>query len=491
MAQTGEEHRDKLERIASRMMLERGLLAEFSPEVCAELVRIPAPATARDDEVRDLRDLPWASIDNDDSLDLDQLTCAEAMLGYRVKVFVAIADVDGLVKDGSAIDGHAHHNTTSVYTPAKIFPMLPEKLSTNLTSLGLNEDRLAIVIEMVVDPDGSIQQSYISRAWVRNRAKLSYHAIGEWLEAGGSVPAGVSAVPGLDDNLRMQDRVAQRLRALRHAHGALDLETVKGKPVFENGRLRGFSVEKKNRAQDLIENFMIAANGVTVHYLSSRNFPFLRRVVKTPKRWARIIELAREHGFQLSDTPDSADLEKFLMKEKADDPQRFPDLSLSIIKLLGPGEYAAEFPGDESNGHFGLAVRDYAHSTAPNRRYPDLVTQRMLKAAMAYQPVPYEMNELEACAKHCTKQEDEAKKVERQVEKSAAALLLESRIGDYFDAIVTGAAPKGTWIRILYPPVEGRLVHGFEDADVGHRIKVQLISTDVDRGFIDFKRVYR
>ncbi len=472
-------------------MLERGLLADFSPEAYVELSKIEAAATAHDGEVRDLRDLPWCSIDNDDSLDLDQLTCAEAMPGYRVRIFVAIADVDGLVRSGSAIDGHARHNTTSVYTPAKIFPMLPEKLSTNLTSLGLNEDRLAIVVEMVVDPDGLVQDSAISRAWVSNRAKLAYHAVGTWLEAGGSIPQGVSAVPGLDDNLRIQDRVAQRLRAVRHAHGALDLETVKGKPIFEDGRLRAFSVEKRNRAQDLIEDFMIAANGVTARYLSSRNVPSLRRVVKTPKRWARIVELAREHGFQLCDTPDSAELDQFLMKEKANDPKQFPDLSLSIIKLLGPGEYAAELPGDRPAGHFGLAVRDYTHSTAPNRRYPDLVTQRMLKAAIAHGPAPYDINELEALARHCTEEEDEAKKVERQVEKSAAALLLETHIGEHFDAIVTGAAPKGTWVRILYPPVEGRLVRGFEDIDVGHRIRVQLINTDVERGFIDFKRAHR
>ena len=490
MTLPAEQHRDILESIATRIMLERGLLADFSAEACAELAKIETPAAAMDGDVRDLRDLPWASIDNDDSRDLDQLTCAEAMPGYRVRIFIAIADVDGLVKRGSAIDGHARHNTTSVYTPAKIFPMLPEKLSTNLTSLSLKEDRLTIIVEMVVDPDGSVRDSDISRAWVRNQAKLSYHAVGAWLE-GGTMPAGVSAIPGLDENLRMQDRVAQRLKALRHAHGALDLETVKGTAIFEDGRLRGFSVEKKNRAQDLIEDFMIAANGVTARYLSSRNFPSLRRVVKTPKRWVRIVELAREHGFQLPDVPDSAELDKFLMKQKAEDPQRFPDLSLSIIKLLGPGEYAAELPGDRPIGHFGLAVRDYAHSTAPNRRYPDLVTQRLLKAAMAHEPAPYQIDELETLARHCTQEEDEAKKVERQVEKSAAALLLESRIGEHFDAIVTGAAPKGTWVRILYPPIEGRLVHGFEGLDVGHRIRVQLINTDVERGFIDFKRAHR
>ena len=282
------------------------------------------------------------------------------------------------------------------------------------------------------------------------------------------------------------------MKVFRHVHGALDFETVETRPVFDGDRISEFRVEKRNRAKELIEDFMIAANGVTARYLSSRKLPSLRRVVETPRRWARIVELAGEHGFELSYTPDSRELEKFLMKEKIDDPLRFPDLSLSIIKLMGPGEYVAELPGDTpSPGHFGLAVRDYTHSTAPNRRYADLVTQRMLKTAMSQQPLPYAMDELETLAKHCTAQRMQAKKVERQVGKSAAAMLLESRIGERFDAIVTGAAPKGTWVRLLYPPVEGRLVRGFEGIDVGHRIRVQLTNTDVGQGFIDFKRVNR
>jgi exoribonuclease-2 len=472
-------------------MLERGLLPDFSAEALAELATIEAPAVADNGLLRDLRDLLWASIDNDDSLDLDQLTVAEVLPGDTVKILVAVADVDALVRNGSAIDDHASHNTTSVYTAATIFPMLPDKLSTNLTSLNFKEDRLAIVIETIVDADGSVKDSDIYGAHVRNHAKLAYNSVAAWLE-GGAMPEALAAVTGLGESLRIQDRVAQSMKAFRHVHGALDLETVETRPVFDGDEIRELSVEKRNRAKDLIEDFMIAANGVTARYLSSKKVPSLRRVVRTPKRWARIVELAKEHGFELSDTPDPEALEKFLMKEKAADPLRFPDLSLAIIKLLGPGEYVAELPGDtHTPGHFGLAIRDYAHSTAPNRRYPDLITQRMLKSAMNQQPPPYAMGNLETLAKHCTEAEDEAKKVERQVEKSAAAMLLESRIGDQFDAIVTGAALKGTWVRLFNLPVEGRLLHGFEGVDVGHRILVQLIHTDVDRGFIDFKRVNR
>ena len=490
MSTTDRQHRAILQAIARRAMLERGLLPDFSAAAIDELARVPAPVTAEDRGVRDLRDLLWASIDNDDSLDLDQLTVAEAMPGDKVKILVAVADVDSIVRNGSAIDEHARHNTTSVYTAAMIFPMLPEQLSTNLTSLNFNEDRLAIVIEIIVSADGSVKDSDIYRAHVRNHAKLAYNSVAAWLE-GGVVPEALAAVSGLDENLRVQDKAAQSMKAFRHAQGALDFETVEARPVFDGDEIRELKVEKRNRAKDLIEDFMIAANGVTARYLSSQKVPSLRRVVRTPKRWERIVELAGEHGFTLSDTPDPVGLEKFLVQARAADPLRFPDLSLAIIKLLGPGEYVAEIPGDtHTPGHFGLAVRDYAHSTAPNRRYPDLITERMLKSAMNKQPPPYAIGELETLATHCTQAEDDAKKVERQVEKSAAALLLESRIGDRFDAIVTGAGPKGTWVRLLDFPVEGRLMHGFEGVDVGHRIRVQLIHTDVDRGFIDFNKTH-
>jgi len=487
---TGEQHRAVLQRIARRVMLERGLLPDFSAEALAELGRIQATATTNEGQVRDLRHLLWASIDNDDSRDLDQLTVAESLPGDKIKILVAVADVDSVVKRGSAIDGHAGHNTTSVYTAATIFSMLPEKLSTDITSLGFDADRLVVVIEMVVGNDGSLQDSAIYRALVRNRAKLAYNSVAAWLEGGGKMPEAVAAVAGLDENLRLQDRAAQRMKELRQVHGALSFESLEARPIFDGDAIRGLEAEKPNRAKDLIADFMIAANGVTARYLAARKFPSLRRVVRTPKRWERIVEIARQHGFELPAEPDPRPLEEFLVKEKAADPLRFPDLSLSIIKLMGPGEYVASGPGEAlPAGHFGLAVGDYTHSTAPNRRYPDMVTQRLLKAALAAQPAPYGNDDLEALAKHCTAEEDAAKKVERQVGKSAAALLLDSRIGETFDAIVTGAAAKGTWVRLLDPPVEGRLVRGFAGVDVGHKVRVQLTRTDVEQGFIDFTRV--
>ena len=436
-----------------------------------------------------MRNLLWASIDNDDSRDLDQLTVAEAMPADKVKILVAIADVDAVVKNGSAIDEHARHNTTSVYTAAEIFPMLPEKISTDLTSLNFNEDRLAIVIEMVIGADGSLQDSDIYRAWVRNHAKLAYNSLAAWLEGNGDIPEAVAAVNGLEENLRLQDKVTQRMKNFRHVHGALSLETIEAKPVFDGDQIRALEIEEKNRAKEIIEDFMIAANGVTARYLSAKKFPSIRRVVRTPKRWERIVEIANEHGSKLPGMPDSKALEEFLIKEKAADPLRFPDLSLAVIKLLGNGEYIAELPEGNAPGHFGLAVKDYAHSTAPNRRYPDLLTQRLLKAALEGQPVPYRKDELDVLAAHCTAAEDAANKVERQVEKSAAALLLESRIGEQFDAIVTGASEKGTWVRLLSLPVEGKLVQGFDGMDVGDRLRVQLIDTNVERGYIDFKKV--
>jgi len=490
MNSTDNQHRSILESIAKRVMLEKGLLPEFSDEALAELNKILAPATIAGEQIRDLRNLLWASIDNDDSLDLDQLTVAEMMPEDGVKIFVAVADVDSLIKNRSAIDDHAQHNTTSVYTAAEIFPMLPEKLSTNITSLNFNEDRLAIVIEMVMGSDGSLKTSDIYRAHVRNHAKLAYNSVAAWLEGKGTVPEAITSINGLDENLRMQDKAAQSMKILRHIHGALSLETIETKPIFKGDEICALEQEKKNRAKDIIEDFMIGANGVTARYLSLKKSPAIRRVVRTPKRWERIVDLAGERGFKLPLDPDAKALDEFLMRAKETDPLRFPDLSLSIIKLMGAGEYVAELPGDTASpGHFGLAVRDYTHATAPNRRYIDLITQRLLKAAMAGDTLPYSTDELEGLAKHCTEGEDAANKVERLVSKAAAAILLESRIGERFDALVTGAAPKGTWVRILDPPIEGKLVSDFESVDVGQRIRVQLIRTDVEHGFIDFKKI--
>ena len=481
------QQREILEDIANRAMLERGLLPDFSPEEIAELDRIQEPAKVDVDSGRDLRNLLWASIDNDDSRDLDQLTVAEAMPDGITKIMVAIADVDSLVKKGSAIDEHASRNTTTIYTAAKIFPMLPEKLSTNLTSLNFNEDRLAVVVEMLIGADGSLGDSDVYQAIVRNHAKLAYNSVASWLD-GGVLPPAVAKINGLAENLRLQDKTAQIMKDLRQDQGALSLETIEAKPVFEGGSIRDLQVEEKNRAKDIIEDFMIAANGVTVRYLSTRKIASIRRVVRVPKRWDRIVEIAAEHRFRLPGNPDPKSLEVFLTKMKEKDPLRFPDLSLVVIKLLGSGEYLAELPEDSATGHFGLAVKDYTHSTAPNRRYPDLITQRLLKAAIAAKPMPYSKKELDDLAAQCTEQEDAANKVERQVGKSAAALLLESKIGEKFEALVTGASAKGNWVRLLDMPIEGMLKSGFEGIDVGDQIRVQLISVDIEQGFIDFAR---
>lgn len=476
-------------------MLEHGLLPGFSDEASAELAALQTSAAvsggpdANAPGIRDLTALGWSSIDNDDSRDLDQLTVAQTATGDAVRILVAVADVDALVKAGSAIDQHARHNTTSVYTAAEIFPMLPESLSTNLTSLNPEQTRLAVVVDMVIGADGAVQGSEIYRARVRNHAKLAYNGVGAWLEGAGAAPAAIAKVAGLADNLRLQDRVAQRLRARRHAEGALSFETIQSRPQFDGDELRQLDVERPNRAKQIIEDFMVAANGATARYLAAKKFPSIRRVVRTPKRWDRIVLLAKERGVSLPDTPDSAALDAFLVKQKAVDALHFADLSLAVIKLMGAGEYVAERPGGEAPGHFGLAVRDYAHSTAPNRRYPDLITQRLLKAAIAGQAPPYSFDEEDLLAKHCTDAEDAANKVERQVAKSAAALLLESRIGEQFPALVTGASNKGTWARLLTIPVEGRVERGFEGLDVGDQIRVQLLSVNVERGFIDFARV--
>ena len=482
-------HRAILEDIAEKAMKARGFYPDFSAQALAELNMIRFPARRNGKPIRDLKELLWASIDNDDSLDLDQLTAAEALPDHAIKILVAVANVDALVKDGSAIDGHARHNTTTVYTPVKIFPMLPEKLSTNLTSLNFNQARLAIVVEMVIDTEGSIQKSVIYQAVVCNLAKLNYRDVGNWLEERGPIPEAVDIVNGLAESLRLQDEASQRIKNHRHSLGALNLETIEARPVFDGDEIRDLEVGQKNRAREIVENFMIAANGVTARYLSDNNFASIRRVVRTPKRWGRMVEIARERRFELPESPDSGALEDFLTREKATDPLRFPDLSLAMIKLMGPGEYTAELPGDTTADHFGLAVRDYTHSTAPNRRYSDLITQRILKAAIEKRPPPYSMQELEALAAHCTAQEDAANKVERQVIKSAAALLLERRIGELFDAIVTGASEKGTWVRLISLPVEGKLMDGKDGLDVGDRLPVRLDFVDVNRGFINFSQV--
>ncbi|HWI12895.1 MAG TPA: RNB domain-containing ribonuclease [Burkholderiales bacterium] len=468
-------------------MLQRGLQPQFPKRALLELEAIARhPAPSADPAARDLRRLTWVSIDNDDSRDLDQLSVAQPVSGEVVKILVAVADVDTLVKARSAIDEHAHVNTTSVYTAAQVFPMLPEQLSTDLTSLGQDADRPAVVVDMAIRA-GTVIESEVYRAVVRNHAKLAYNGVAAWLDGAPSYSP-LLDVPEVAEQVRIQDRVAQEMRALRHQHGALTLETTEARPVFDGEDLTDLRVEERNRAKDLIEDYMIAANGVIARFLRSHGSPALRRVLRSPERWPRIIELAANLGQRLPQAPDAVALEAFLRKRREADPPRFADLSLAVVKLLGRGEYVIEQPDEQTEGHFGLAVHDYTHSTAPNRRFADLVTQRLLKAAIGDGRMPYSIEELAELAHHCTEQADNAAKVERQVRKSAAALLLARRVGESFDAIVTGASESGTWVRIFRPAAEGKVVGGSEGLDVGDHVRVKLVDTDVERGFIDFRR---
>jgi VacB/RNase II family 3'-5' exoribonuclease len=475
--------RDLLASIARQAMLDQGLLPDFSPAAQAQADSLTRAAI--DPGARDLRGAEWVSIDNDDSRDLDQLSVAESLTSATTRLLVAIADVDATVQRGSPIDDHARQNTTSVYTAGRIFPMLPEKLSTDLTSLIQGAERPAIVIEMIIAADGSITGSDLYRATVLNKAKLAYDSVAAWLENGAAAPAALEAA-GLQSQVRLQDRIAQSLGRIRHAQGALTLETIQTSAVFEGEALHDLVPDRKNRAHDLIENVMVAANGVVARWLQDKGLPSIRRVLRSPEHWDRIAALAAQHGEQLPAVADPVALNAFLAKKRQENPAQFPDLSLSVIKLLGRGEYALEQPGEPVAGHFGLAVRDYMHSTAPNRRFPDVITQRLVKAALTGAPTPYSNSELQTLAAHCTVQEDHAAKVERRVSKSAAALLLQAKIGQTVAATVTGAADKGTWARTTSPPVEGRVVRGFQGLKVGQAIRVRLLSTDVARGFIDF-----
>jgi len=482
-------HRSDLVRIAVSAMKERGLEPEFSPQVDGQLARIEGPGLAETGQAKDLTDLLWCSIDNDDSRDLDQLTASEVLPQGVVRIRVAIADVDALVPVGSPIDAHARTNTTSVYTSARIFPMLPEKLSTNLTSLNEQEDRLALVTEMVFNPDGSLAGSTVYRALVRNKAKLAYDAVSAWLDGKAPMPAAIATVAGMEEQVRTQDSMAQQLRARRHAEGSLEFETFQPRAVFEGETVVAIALQEHNRARQLIEELMIATNGCTARYLATRGGLSLRRVVRSPERWLRIVAVAKDYGESLPAEPDSRALSAFLARQRRLDPLRFPDLSLVIVKLMGAGEYVVESPRGEPIGHFGLALRDYTHSTAPNRRFPDLITLRLIKASLAGEQPPYSDAELATLALHCTRQEDASRKVERQLRKSEAALLLESRIGQVFSGIVTGSAAEGIWVRIFSPPAEGKLVMGTPGLAVGDKLRVRLVSVSVERGFIDFTPV--
>jgi exoribonuclease-2 len=479
---------NSLAAIARRAMIEHGLQPDFSPEAQRQADSTFTTSANTRPAIRDLRALLWSSIDNDDTRDLDQLVVAEPLSAGIVKILVAIADVDALVARGSPIDDHARSNTTSVYTAAKVFPMLPERLSTDLTSLHEGQERLAVVVDMAIDTAGEITAFGVYRALVLNRAKLTYDGIAAWLDGHAPPPPQVSAVAGLDRQLRQQDQVAQSLRRARKARGALNFETMQARPVFNDGVLADLRADERNRAKELIEDFMVASNAVVARYLQGKKRSLLRRVLRSPERWPRIVALAAGVGERLPGQPDALALNAFLAARRSADPAAFPELSLSVLKLLGSGEYAVELPNQPAAGHFGLAVNEYTHSTAPNRRFPDLITQRLLKAALDGAAAAYTDDELRELAVHCTAQERNANKVERQVRKAAATLLLVDRIGQHFNGIVTGASDKGTWVRIGEPIAEGKVVKGFAGLDVGDRVQVELVHVDPNRGFIDFAR---
>jgi exoribonuclease-2 len=479
-----------LQAVARQAMLGNGFEPEFSPQVQQQLGELKAhpPQVAPSANIRDLRNLLWSSIDNDTSRDLDQAEVAERLPAGETKVLVGIADVDTFVRKNSAIDEHAAKETTTVYAGVRNFPMLPEQLSTGTSSLLETEDKLSIVIEFVVGNDGSVHSGSIYRAVVRNKAQLTYNAVGAWLENKSGAPDKVAASTELQSQLKLQDEVAQALMNERYRHGALNIETIETRPVVLNDKVVDVVKQEKNRATELIEDFMIAANEVVARMLETNKVSSIRRVVKTPERWGRIVELAAKQGEQLPAEPDSKALNEFLIKRKGAEPDHFADLSLAVIKLMGPGQYVLERPGDPEQGHFGLAVQDYTHSTAPNRRFADLVTQRLIKAVLASQPAPYSDDELNAIALNCTLKEDAARKVEREMSKRIAAVAMSSRIGETFDAIVTGLTSHGTFVRVLKPALEGLLAQGQQGADVGDKLRVKLISTDVQRGYIDFAR---
>ncbi len=472
---------------AHATMIEHGFQPDFPAGVDGELAAIQAhtemPTTVG---IQDLRKLFWSSIDNDTSKDLDQIEWAEQLPDGRIRVLVGVADVDARVAEGSIIDGHAKSETTSVYTGVRVFPMLPAELSEGITSLNENQDRAALVIEYAVDQAGTTSDGKAYRALVRNRAQLAYNAVGAWLEGRSPAPAKVAANADLAAQLKLQDTAAQRMVGGRFQHGALDLETMETRPVMLADQAVEIARLEKNRATSLIEEFMVAANGVIARTFQDAGVASIRRIVRTPKRWDRIVELAQGLGTTLPAEPDSKALNDFLLAQKQKDPDHFPDLSLATVKLMGPGEYVLVKPNEVSPGHFGLAVQDYTHSTAPNRRFPDVVTQRLLKAWIAKAPQPYSADDLTAIATHCTLMEDNARKVEREMQKRIAAVVLTKRIGQSFPAIVTGVNNYGVFVRTLNPHVDGKVVQGGKGLDVGDKVTVKLVSTDPQRGFIDF-----
>jgi exoribonuclease-2 len=477
-----------LQAIAKQVMQQHGFEPDFPPQVPLQLADLKAhpPQIAAGKDVRDLRNLLWSSIDNDTSRDLDQIEVAERVSNGDVKIMIGISDVDAFVAKQTPIDQHAARETTTIYAGIRNFPMLPEELSTGLSSLLENQDCLSVVTEFVVDSSGGVKSSDVYRALVRNKAQLQYNSVGAWLEGKLPAPPKVAASSDLQAQLKLQNEVAQRLKQQRFQNGALNLQTDEVHPLVLNDQVIDVVKQQKNHATELIEDFMVAANGVVARMLEKVSS--LRRIVRTPERWDRIVQLAASKGEKLPAQPDSKALNDFLLRRKAADPDHFADVSLGVIKLIGPGEYVLERAGDVAPGHFGLAVQDYTHSTAPNRRFADVVTQRLIKAMLAGQRNPYSDSELTVVAANCTQKEDAAKKVEREMSKRLAAVAMQHRIGEVFDALVTGATDHGVFVRVLQPHIEGLLAQGDQGLDVGDKLRVKLIRTDVQKGYIDFAR---
>lgn len=481
----------ELDALARQALIDNNFAADFSSQVveAADALDERPIVSAAISSVKDLRSLLWSSIDDAASLDLDQVEFAEKLPGGDIRLLVGIADVDAFVPKDSVIDNFADRNIASIYAESRVFPMLPERLSTDLTSLREAVDRLAVVVEMIVGENGDVQTGDVFRALLRNRAKLSYEEIGAWLDGKGEIPAPVARTDGMEAQIRLQSETAARLHDFRKQKGALEFETVEAKPIFTGDEITGIETERRNAARDIIENFMIAANVQTAEFLENRNAPSLRRVVRTPDRWNRIVAIARNFGENLPENPDSLALAEFLARRKTADPTHYADVSLSIIKLLGAGEYVVQEAGADAGGHFGLAVPDYAHSTAPNRRYADLIVQRLIKATLAGKPSPYTFEELNRIAAHCNERESAARKVERQIGKTVAASVMAARVGEEFNAIITGINERGTFARVLNPPVDGRVVENETGLQIGDEVRLRLTATDVRQGFIDFARV--
>jgi VacB/RNase II family 3'-5' exoribonuclease len=481
-------HTVDLKAIAGNAMMKYGFEPFFPNSVLREVAAINVKTLPDNQEdTKDLRMHLWSSIDNYDSMDLDQMEFVNHGQNGEIEVKIAIADVDTYVQKHSQTDQHAAHNGTSVYTGIETFPMLPDKLSKGISSLLPGQDHMAIVIEYTVLPDGDVRRGDIYRALVSNKAKLIYEEAGDWLDGVEAIPPSVREVPGLEEQVRLQSEAARRLKNYRMEKGALDLETIEANAVVEMGFVKDLVVQKKNMARSIIEEFMVAANGTMVDYLGKAGIPMIQRVVRTPKYWEELVITAATYGETLPTEPDSKALSAFLNRQKEADPERFPDLSLTVVKLIGPGEYMALEPGEPPYGHFGLAVTDYTHGTAPNRRYVDLIIQRLIKSVLDRVPSPYTLEELIDKSTWLTGREKGSKKVERFMRKSAAAVLLQDRIGKFFEAIVTGASEKGTYVRLITPPAEGRVMQGEHGLRVGQRVRVRLLKTDPYNGYIDFE----